>query len=71
MRGVYGNTVRLIALAMILLGVVIVARTLSLGAGPFSFGFIVGLILIGIGSARLWLAIKMARPSDSDEEAEL
>lgn len=52
----YGASVRLIALAMIALGVTICIRTVTLGGGPLSFGIIVGIALTGIGCARLWLA---------------
>lgn len=54
--GIYGSSVRLIAAAMILLGLVICIRTITLGGGPIAFGVIVGLALVGIGIARLWLA---------------
>lgn len=54
--GLYSATVRLIAVALILIGAAIVLRTLSLGGGPLSFGIIVGLTLLGIGAMRLWLA---------------
>jgi hypothetical protein len=57
--GLYGVSVRLVAGAMILLGLVICVRTISLGGGPLSFGLIVGLALVGIGAGRLWLARRM------------
>lgn len=57
--GLYGGAVRLVAVMMILLGLVILVRTFSLGGGPFSFGAVVGLVMTGIGCARLWLAIKL------------
>lgn len=57
--GLYSGAARVIAVAMIVLGLVIVVRTIDLGGGPLSFGFIVGLVLAAIGSARLWLALKL------------
>lgn len=57
--GLYGGAVKLFAVAMILLGLAICIRTVSLGGGPLSFGLIVGLVLFGIGCARLWLALKI------------
>lgn len=57
--GSYALAVRLIATVLIVLGLAICVRTLSLGGGPLSFGLIVGLALTGIGCARLWLASKI------------
>lgn len=59
--GVYGGAVKVVSSLMILLGLAILVRTLGLGGGPLSFGFLVGLILTAIGAARLWLALKMGR----------
>lgn len=60
-NGLYAATVRLISVAMILIGLAIIARTLTLGGGPLSFGLVAGLILLGIGAARLWLVTRKGR----------
>lgn len=57
----YGAAVRVVAALMIALGLVIIVRTIGLGGGPLSFGFVVGLVIAAIGAARLWLAIKVGR----------
>lgn len=57
--GLYAGAVRLISMAMIVIGAAICIRTLTLGGGPLSFGILVGLTLFAIGCARLWLAGKM------------
>jgi hypothetical protein len=41
---------------LLLVGVVMVATTLSRGAGPLAFGVVVGILFAALGVARLWLA---------------
>ena len=41
---------------LLAIGVVMVARTLSAGGGPFSLGVVFGALFVAAGAARLWLA---------------
>jgi hypothetical protein len=50
---------QLLSLVMIGLGVALVARTLAAGGGQV--GIVVGLLFVGLGAGRLYLARKTAR----------
>lgn len=59
MTGAYTTAMRLFSLAFVALGVAILARTLTSGGGPLSLGVVMGLAMIAIGIARLWLATRL------------
>lgn len=42
--------------ALVLIGVLIVARTLRAGGGILSVGIILGVLFVAAGAGRLWLA---------------
>jgi hypothetical protein len=44
-----------LSLAMVALGVAMIAVTLSRGGGPAAFGIVVGLLFIAAGGGRLWV----------------
>lgn len=44
-------------------GAVMVVATLARGGGPLALGFVVGLLFVALGAARIWLA----RPRDAAE----
>ncbi|MBK5233278.1 MAG: hypothetical protein JJE13_09905 [Thermoleophilia bacterium] len=48
----YNFIVKTMSLVFVVIGVVILALTLSRGGGPFSTGVILGVIFIGIGVLR-------------------
>lgn len=52
---------RVLSSAIVVLGVVIVIRTVAAGGGPVSVGVMIGLIFVAIGAARLYLAARAAR----------
>jgi formate hydrogenlyase subunit 3/multisubunit Na+/H+ antiporter MnhD subunit len=39
---------------MVLLGIAMVARTLSAGGGPMAVGIVMGVLFIAAGAGRLW-----------------
>ncbi len=43
---------------IIAFGIVIVVRTLAGGGGPLSAGLLIGLLFVGIGAGRLYIAQK-------------
>lgn len=46
---------RVLSLAMVAIGLVLVALTLSRGGGPFAVGVVVGMLFVAAGGARLYL----------------
>jgi hypothetical protein len=45
---------RLLSVAMVLIGVAIIVRTLLEGGGPLALGLLVGLLFVAAGAGRLW-----------------
>jgi len=54
-RDVHRGATRLLSVVMVLLGVVVLVRTLRAGGGPLALGVVLGLLLVGAGAARLYL----------------
>jgi hypothetical protein len=54
-RQLHRSTTRLLSLAMIVLGVLIVVRTLSAGGGAAALGVVLGILFVAAGGARLYL----------------
>jgi hypothetical protein len=52
----YRGSVRAFSVAFIAIGAVILVRTVAGGGGPASFGFVLGVLFVGIGAGRLWIA---------------
>jgi hypothetical protein len=46
---------RVLSLAMVAIGLVLVALTLSRGGGPFAVGVVLGTLFVAAGGARLYL----------------
>ena len=46
----------LLSLALVVLGVAMVVRTIAAGGGPLALGVLVGLLFCGLGAGRLYLA---------------
>jgi len=53
---VYRGSVRALSLAFLVIGLVVLVRTLVSGGGPFSVGFFLGLAFLAVGAGRLWIA---------------
>ena len=45
----------LLSAIMVVLGVAMIAVTLSNGGGPAAFGIIIGLLFVAAGGGRLWV----------------
>ena len=54
-----GATTFLLSGLLLVIGVVMVVRTLSSGGGAFSLGVVFGALFVAAGAARLWLAWRM------------
>jgi hypothetical protein len=46
---------RLLSLAMLVIGLAIIVRTVAEGGGPIAFGLLVGLLFMAAGAGRLFL----------------
>jgi RsiW-degrading membrane proteinase PrsW (M82 family) len=55
---VYRAVTRLFAAIIVGFGVAILAITLANGGGPTSFGFLIGLVFVGLGIGRLYLSVR-------------
>jgi hypothetical protein len=56
MRRAYAASTQLLSLAILLLGVVMIAATLARGGGALAVGVVLGAMLALLGAGRLWLA---------------
>jgi hypothetical protein len=54
----YQLATRAFAVTIIGIGVAICVLTLARGGGPTSLGLLMGLVFVGIGSGRLYLALR-------------
>ena len=55
-RDVHRTTTRLFSVVMLVLGVAMIVRTVTVGGGPIAIGVILGMLFILAGAGRLWLA---------------
>lgn len=58
---VYRGAVRAFSIAMVAIGLAVLVVTLASGGGPASIGFLLGLLFLGVGAARLWLGSRVER----------
>ena len=59
--GIGASGTRVLAPLIAILGAAIVVRTLAAGGGVLSAGFLLGLVFLAIGSARLYLVLRGPR----------
>jgi Zn-dependent protease with chaperone function len=57
------STTRVLSLAMVAIGVALVARTLALGGGGIALGIVLGALFVAAGGARLFLQRRQERDS--------
>lgn len=55
-REVYRGATRLLSVAMVLIGLAVVALTLANGGGPLSRGLLLGVLFVLAGAGRLYVA---------------
>jgi hypothetical protein len=53
----YRHSTQLFGVLMILIGAAMVLTALVRGAGPLSYGVVVGVLFAALGAARLYLAV--------------
>jgi hypothetical protein len=55
-RDMHRATTRLFSVVMLVLGVAMIVRTVTMGGGPIAIGVILGTLFILAGAGRLWVA---------------
>jgi len=58
---VYRNVTLAFSFVIIAFGLVIVGVTVAAGGGPVSTGVLIGLLFLGIGGTRLYMAMRTSR----------
>jgi hypothetical protein len=58
---VYSGSVLGLSIVIAALGAAMVATTLAAGGGPLSWGFVMGLLFLGVGVGRVYIARRMRR----------
>ena len=62
-RQLHRSTTRLLSLAMIVIGVLLVVRTLAAGGGGLALGLVLGVLFVAAGGARIYLQTRQDRGS--------
>lgn len=57
-RGVHRGATRVLSVAMLVIGIAIVARTVTAGGGPTAIGVVVGVLFVVAGAGRLWVEVR-------------
>ncbi|HET6865682.1 MAG TPA: hypothetical protein VFH80_07155 [Solirubrobacteraceae bacterium] len=57
-RQMYSSSTRVLSIAMILIGVALIVRTLAAGGGAIATGIILGVLFVLAGAARLYLQLR-------------
>ena len=52
---------RILASAIVLIGIAMIARTLTAGGGAASVGVVLGIAFVAVGAGRLYLALRPGR----------
>jgi hypothetical protein len=53
--GIHRSSTRVMSLVMVVIGVLLIVRTLTLGGGPTAVGFLLGVGFLAAGVARLYI----------------
>jgi hypothetical protein len=57
----YQGAVRTFSLAFVVVGLLLLVVTLVNGGGPLSIGFLMGIVFVGVGVGRYWIANRQFR----------
>lgn len=57
-RGIYGSSTQILSVLMVIVGIVLLVRTVAAGGGGVSTGVILGVLFVAAGAARLYLALR-------------
>ncbi|HWC85900.1 MAG TPA: hypothetical protein VG388_05150 [Solirubrobacteraceae bacterium] len=53
--GIHRSTTRVMSLVMVVIGLVLIVRTLTLGGGPTAIGLVLGIGFLAAGGGRLYI----------------
>ena len=56
---IYSGSVRALSVTFVIVGIALIAVTVSAGGGPVSLGILMGIGFIVVGVGRLWVASRM------------
>jgi hypothetical protein len=57
-RQLYSSSTRVLSVAMIVIGVALIVRTLVAGGGAIATGIVLGILFVLAGAARLYLQLR-------------
>jgi hypothetical protein len=57
-RQMHSSSTRVLSIAMILIGLALVVRTLAAGGGAIATGIVLGVLFVLAGAARLYLQLR-------------
>lgn len=52
----HGTATRFFSIALVVLGVAMIVRTLAAGGGAAAIGLLLGVLFVAVGIGRLWIA---------------
>ena len=57
-RQLYSSSTRIFSIAMIVIGVALIVRTLAAGGGAIATGIVLGVLFVLAGAARMYLQLR-------------
>ena len=57
-RQLYSSSTRIFSIAMIVIGIALIVRTLAAGGGAIATGVVLGLLFVLAGAARMYLQLR-------------
>jgi hypothetical protein len=57
-RQLHNSSTRILSIAMIVIGIALIARTLAAGGGAVAAGVVLGVLFVAAGAARLYLQLR-------------
>jgi hypothetical protein len=57
-RQLHSSSTRVLSIAMIVIGIALIARTLLAGGGAIATGIVLGVLFVAAGVARLYLQLR-------------
>jgi hypothetical protein len=57
-RQLYSSSTRIFSIAMIVIGIALIVRTLAAGGGAIATGIVLGVLFVLAGAARMYLQLR-------------
>jgi hypothetical protein len=57
-RQLHSSSTRILSIAMIVIGIALIVRTLAAGGGAVAAGVVLGVLFVAAGAARLYLQLR-------------